>query len=102
TEEILSGGDQKMADYNIRWAAWGFQNPGDLPEAALVLRGKKGGGKGIWLGTLRRVYGPHGLQISHARHLTGNFNAHLWTCAICSQMKRFGLAISKAKLSLKA
>ena len=80
-EEVLSGGDQKMADYNIRWAAWGFQNPGDLPEAALVLRGKKGGGKGIWLGTLRRVYGPHGLQISHARHLTGNFNAHLWTCA---------------------
>ena len=80
-EEVLSGGDARMADYNIRWAAWGFQNPGDLPEAALVLRGKKGGGKGIWLGTLRRVYGPHGLQISQARHLTGNFNAHLWTCA---------------------
>ena len=80
-EEVLSGGDQKMADYNIRWAAWGFQNPGDLPEAALVLRGKKGGGKGIYLGTIRLVYGPHGLQITHASHLTGNFNAHLWTCA---------------------
>jgi hypothetical protein len=80
-EEVLSGGDQKMADYNIRWTAWGFQNPGDLPEAALVLRGKKGGGKGIWLGTIRRIYGPHGLQITHASHLTGNFNAHLWTCA---------------------
>jgi hypothetical protein len=33
------------------------------------------------LGTVRRIYGPHGLQITHASHLTGQFNAHLWTCA---------------------
>ena len=80
-EEVLSGGDPKMTDYAIRWTAWGFQNPGDLAEAALVLRGKKGAGKGIFLGTVRKIYGPHGLQITHASHLTGNFNAHLWTCA---------------------
>jgi hypothetical protein len=80
-EQVLSGGDPKMADYIIQWTAWGFKNPGELPEAALVLRGKKGAGKGFFLGTIRRIYGPHGLQITHACHLTGNFNAHLWTCA---------------------
>src|SRR5262249_44381456 len=80
-EQILSGGDPKMADYCIRWAAWGFQNPGELAEAVLVLRGKKGAGKGLFLGTIRRIYGPHGLQITHSTHLTGNFNAHLRTCA---------------------
>jgi hypothetical protein len=80
-EEVLSGGDPKMDDYIIRWTAWGFKHPGDLPEAALVLRGKKGAGKGFFLGTIRRIYGPHGLQITHTSHLTGNFNAHLWTCA---------------------
>jgi Family of unknown function (DUF5906) len=80
-EVILSGGEPKMADYIIRWTAWGFQNPGDLPEAALVLRGDKGSGKGIYLGTtIRRIYGPHGLQITQASHLTGRFNAHLWSC----------------------
>jgi hypothetical protein len=80
-EEVLSGGEPKMADYNIRWTAWGFQNPADLPEAALVFRGKKGAGKGIFFGTVRRIYGPHGLQITHSAHLTGQFNAHLWACA---------------------
>jgi hypothetical protein len=80
-EAVVSGGDPKMANYIIYWNAWGFQNPGDVSEAALVLRGKKGGGKGILLGTVRRIYGPHGLQITHASHLTGQFNAHLWTCA---------------------
>jgi hypothetical protein len=80
-EVVVSGGDPKMADYIICWNAWGFQNPGDVSEAALVLQGKKGGGKGILLGTIRRIYGPHGLQITHASHLTGQFNAHLWTCA---------------------
>jgi hypothetical protein len=70
-----------MAEYSIRWTAWGFQNPGDVAEAALVYRGKKGSGKGLWLGTIRKVYGPHGLQITHAGLLTGQFNAHLRTCA---------------------
>jgi hypothetical protein len=78
---ILCNGDEAMADYAIRWTAWGFQNPGDVAEAALVLRGKKGSGKGLWLGTIRKIYGPHSLQITHAGLLTGQFNAHLRTCA---------------------
>jgi hypothetical protein len=80
-EQILSGGDPKMADYILWWAAWGFQNPSEPAEAASVLRGKKGGGKGLWFGAIRAIYGPHGLQITQSTHLTGNFNAHLWTCA---------------------
>jgi hypothetical protein len=67
-------------EYNIRWPAWGVQHPGELAEAALVLRGKKGGGKGKYFSTIRSFYGPHGLQIFHAAHLTGQFNAHLWMC----------------------
>jgi hypothetical protein len=79
-EQILSAADPVVADYNLRWAAWGFQHPGEQAEAALVFRGKKGVGKGLWLGTMRVIYGPHGLHITHAAHLTGQFNAHLWTC----------------------
>jgi hypothetical protein len=81
-EEILSGGEQTMADYALRWTAWGFQNPGDLTESALTFRGRKGAGKGIFFKWVRMIYGPHGLQIFHATHLTGQFNAHLWTCLL--------------------
>jgi hypothetical protein len=47
-----------------------------------VFRGKKGRGKGFFLGTTRAIYGPHGLQITHTHQLTGNFNAHLATCCL--------------------
>jgi hypothetical protein len=79
-EQVLSAGDPALADYNLRWAAWGFQHPSEQAEVAAVLRGKKGGGKGLYLGTIRSIYGPHGLHISQATHITGQFNAHLWTC----------------------
>jgi hypothetical protein len=49
-EQILSAADPLVADYNLRWAAWGFQHPGEQAEAAVVFRGKKGGGKGLWRG----------------------------------------------------
>lgn len=45
-EQILAAKNVKVADYIIRWNAWGVQNPGERSEAALTFRGKKGGRKG--------------------------------------------------------
>jgi hypothetical protein len=42
-----------------------------------VLRGKKGVGKGILSVWIVRAFAHHGLQITHAEHLVGKFNAHL-------------------------
>src|SRR5262249_41401044 len=70
----------EAARYILRSWAWGFQNPGKPAEAAGVLRGKEGCGKGVLLRAVRGVYGSHGYQGSQPRHLTGNFNSHMWTC----------------------
>jgi len=75
--EVLANGDRKFDDYIIRWGAWTFQHPGERTGAALVLRGGKGSGKGVWGDVFMTIFGEHGLQIFDPAHLTGKHNAHL-------------------------
>jgi len=63
--------------YFIKWIAWGFQNPEKQAGVAVVMRGEKGIGKGTVGKLLLRLWGCHAMQVSSAKHLTGNFNAHL-------------------------
>jgi Family of unknown function (DUF5906) len=100
-EQILSGGDPKAADYNIRWTAWGYQHPDEQAEAANVFRGPKGGGKSTFLSTVRRTHGPHGIQITQVTHLTGNFNAHLRFCTFLYVNEAFWAGDKQGEAVLK-
>ena len=40
----------------------------------------EGAGKGIFFNWIVRGWGQHGIHITHAKHLIGNFNAHLRNC----------------------
>jgi hypothetical protein len=100
-EQILSAGDPKAADYNIKWIAWGYQHADEQAEAANVLRGPKGGGKSILWSTIRRTYGPHGIQINHAMHLTGGFNAHLKFCCFLYANEAFWAGDKQGEAVLK-
>ena len=53
------------------------QHPAEQGETAVVMRGGEGTGKGTLARALKRILGQHALAISNAKHLTGNFNAHL-------------------------
>lgn len=66
-------------EFNYLWAlmADSVRNLSEKPGVVLVLRGKEGTGKGVFLRWWKALFGQHGLQISHPRHLTGNFNGHL-------------------------
>lgn len=78
--EVICGGRPDLEDYVIGWTARMFQTPQHPGDVALVLRGKKGTGKGtlgFWLG---RIAGQHGLQVANAKHVTGSFNGHLQDC----------------------
>ena len=75
--KVICGDDRKAFDYFIGWLAYGVQNPGKQAEVAIVLQGGRGTGKGTIGRWFRDLYGQHGMHITHARHLTGNFNAHL-------------------------
>lgn len=80
--EILANGDMESLTYIIKWAAWKLQHPGERAEVALVFKGDKGSGKGTFANALKRIFGPHGMQIFSAKHMTGQFNAHLRSCLL--------------------
>jgi hypothetical protein len=78
--DVLADGNQERAVYIVNWTAWMFQNMATQGKVALILRGGKGAGKGIFFVYLLRAFGQHGIYISNAKHLVGNFNAHLRDC----------------------
>lgn len=74
---VICGGNTKHADYLLKHIAWMLQNPTKPTEVVVVMRGRKGTGKGMLARLLRQIFGAHGLQISDRKHLVGSFNAHL-------------------------
>ncbi len=75
--DVVCAGNNELANYLLNWIAYTFQNPDKPAGSAIVFRGEKGSGKGTLGHFLRKIWGNHGLHISNAKHLVGNFNAHL-------------------------
>ena len=78
--DVICSGNREHYDYVIKWMARLVQFPALQGEVAIVLRGSEGCGKGTLARALKRILGQHALAISHSKHLTGNFNAHLRDC----------------------
>jgi hypothetical protein len=74
--ENVCSGNQEQFNYLMDWLARLVQKPGEPGQVAIVLRGKKGIGKGktvYWVGQMLR---DHYFQATHADHVTGKFNSH--------------------------
>lgn len=99
--DVLAGGDEACAFYIVRWAAWAVQNPGRRAEVALVLRGGKGAGKGVFANTMADIFGAHGLQIFNPKHLVGNFNAHMRSCLLLFADEAFWAGDKAGESTLK-
>jgi len=76
-ENVLCQGDQDHYSYLLGWMAMLIQRPATPGQVAVVLRGKRGTGKGFFATQLGALLGRHFLHVSHASHLVGNFNSHL-------------------------
>jgi hypothetical protein len=79
---VLCKGNVDVFEYVLNWLARAVQHPERQAEVAIVLCGGRGTGKGIFARAIGRLFGKHFRQISQARHLTGNFNAHLSDCIL--------------------
>ena len=81
-DDVLAAGDPDAADYIVRWSAWSVQNPDRPAEVALVFRGGKGVGKGVFGRALKSLFGQHGMQVMSPAQVTGRFNSHLRDCCL--------------------
>lgn len=78
--ESVCSGNEEHYDYLIKWMARGVQQPNSQGEVAVVLRGGRGAGKGTTASIYGSLWGRHFLHLSSAKHLVGQFNAHLRDC----------------------
>jgi hypothetical protein len=78
--KVICRSEDAHFEYLLNWCARMFQRPSEPGEVAIVIRGLKGAGKGIFLSNLTKAWGAHGIHIRDAKHLIGNFNAHLRDC----------------------
>lgn len=76
----ICSGNETNYEYIIHWMARVVQFPATAGEVAIVLRGGKGTGKGQFARTFGRLFGRHHVHIANAKHLVGQFNAHLKDC----------------------
>lgn len=80
--EHICKNDEDIFNYVLSWMAQGIQFPDQPGYTAIVLRGKRGVGKGVFAKTYGSLFGRHFLQITNSKHLIGSFNAHLRDCVV--------------------
>ncbi len=70
-------------DWLIAWLARIVQHPGGKkPGTAVVLRGERGTGKGVFVEVFGKIFGHHFLQVTNSKQAVGKFNAHLKDCIL--------------------
>lgn len=76
-QRYICADDPARYDYLFNWLARKVQRPAEPGQVAIVMKGMKGIGKGVFAQAVGRLFGSHFLHVSNAKHLTGHFNAHL-------------------------
>ena len=76
--DVIAKGNRSRAEWIFAWLARIVQDPGGKrPGTAIVLRGKQGTGKGVFVNTVGQLFSRHFLQVAQASQVTGRFNHHL-------------------------
>lgn len=78
----LCAGDPTVYRYLLGWMASVVQHPAQPGQVAIVLRGSMGTGKSFFATTMGALFGRHYKHVADAKHIVGNFNAHLRDCVI--------------------
>ena len=76
--DVIASGNMNIAKWIVAWMARIVQDPGgERPGTAIVLRGRQGTGKGVFVKFFGRFLGDHYKQVAQAGQVTGRFNHHL-------------------------
>lgn len=78
----ICSGNEEHYQYLVQWMARAVQHPDEAGQVCIVLRGGQGTGKGTAISEFGFLWGRHFLHVSSAKHLVGQFNAHLRDCVV--------------------
>lgn len=81
--ENICNSNMEHFDWLLTWMARIVQQPGGKkPGTAVVLRGDKGVGKGMFAEIFGKIFGHHFQLITNAQQATGRFNSPLKDCIL--------------------
>lgn len=98
----ICSGNEEHYKYLLGWMANAVQKPAQPGQIAVVLRGKQGCGKSIFVKMFGKLFGRHYMRISDIKHLTGNFNAHLRDVVVLFSDEAYWAGDKKSKGMLKS
>jgi len=75
--EVICNGNNEHYQYLRKWMAHMIQRPGELPGVGIVVTGKQGTGKGVFVEALGELIGIHYMVLYRLDQVTGRFNNHL-------------------------
>ena len=73
----VCSGNEEYYNYYLDWWSNAIQFPDQQANVAIVLKGKRGGGKGTAIGYFAELFGQHHIHVFSTRQVTGNFNYHM-------------------------
>lgn len=98
----ICSGNEEHYKYLLGWMANAVQKPAEPGQIAVVLKGKQGCGKSIFVKMFGKLFGRHYLRIADIKHLTGNFNAHLRDVVVLFSDEAYWAGDKKSKGMLKS
>jgi len=75
--DVICCGNEEVYLYVRKWMAHAVQKPAELPEVALVLRGRQGTGKNTFVDKFGQLFGQHFITLNNMGQVSGRFNSHL-------------------------
>ena len=100
--DVIAAGNDEIAHWVTAWLARIFQDPGgERPGTAIVLRGKQGTGKGVFVNIPGKILGGHFIQIAQAGQITGRFNHQLKDVVLAFVDEGFWAGDKQAEGALK-
>jgi hypothetical protein len=101
--EILCSCDQALFTWVMDWIASIVQRPqGPKPGVAIVIKGKKGTGKGTAITPLLKIFGTHALHLHGLEPLVQNFNSCVANKILVFVDESVGTRDKKAESKLKS
>lgn len=97
----IAASNKDYYEYILKWIAYSIQNPEGPQGIAMVLRGDRGIGKGIFANAWVKCFGSAGMSTQSDEAITGQFNERLErTCALFLD-EMFWAGNRKAEESIK-
>jgi Family of unknown function (DUF5906) len=100
-KDVICSGDVESFNYLVALVSQMFQEPGNKPGIAVVIRGDEGVGKSFFIEKLGALMDPYYFKTSNPEYIFGDFNGQLKNKLLCHLEEALWAGSKKDESKLK-